>query len=51
MKIRNGFQMKLLHLLNELSTRHKWKELQAGLKHLNENCNRFYINSYWKVNK
>ena len=49
MKPKNAFQLKLLLVLNELSLRHKWKELRIGLKYLNGNCNRFYINSYWKV--
>ena len=46
---RYAFQFKLLNLLNDLSLRGKWNELQFDRKYFNNILTRFYINSYWKV--
>jgi hypothetical protein len=48
---KHRLQIKILEQLSQLSLSHKWNDLNTGLKYLNENCNRYYINPYWKVNK
>ena len=45
---RNGQQIKLLLILNDLNLRGKLDELKYGLKYMNKILTRFYLSSYWK---
>ena len=48
-KIKHGYQIKVLLMLNKLSSKGKWEELRLGLKIFNKILTRHYIDHYWKV--